>query len=135
MNTHYGTGKIIYDPHRHGMKKRTKWWCVANVDREITRYYRWWIQKELHIKGLFRPSWDAHISIIRGEKPDDDLLELWGKYQGEIIEFQYIHSPYKAKKNQFWAVEVVCPRIVEIRQELRKPINWKLHLTVGRTYY
>ena len=134
MNYHTGTGKIIYDPHRGSMKKRTQWWCVAIVDKEITRYYRWWIRKELHIKNLHGPSWDAHISIIRGEKPEDDLLHLWKKYHGERISFRYIHNPYQAFKGQFWAVEVVCPRIREIREELRRPTNWKLHLTVGRTY-
>ena len=35
MNYHTGTGKIIYDPHRGSMKRRTQWWCVAIVDKEV----------------------------------------------------------------------------------------------------
>lgn len=135
---HKGSGKIIYDPKRGAMKKRTKWWCVVNVDREITRYYRWWINKQYHIKGLCRPSWDAHISIIRGEKPEDDLMHLWKKYNGEIVTFEYEHFPKIAKNKQdghFWLVNVRCDKFLQIRKELNRPTNWNLHLTVGRTYY
>lgn len=127
------TGKIIYDPKRYGLKKRTKWWCVINVDTEITRYYRWWIERKLHIKGLCQPSWDAHISVIRGEEPEEDLKYLWKKYDSEIVEFQYKHYPYQS--GSFWFVEVLCPKAIEIRKELQRPTHWKLHLTVGRTWF
>ena len=46
-----GTGIIRYDPPRPGLKTRIKWWCVVDIDREITRYYRWWVKKELRQKG------------------------------------------------------------------------------------
>ena len=75
------TAKIVYDPRRPGMKRRTEWWCIATVDREITRYYREWIKRErlnLHdivhpgdrqtVERFVQPAWDAHISVIRGEK-------------------------------------------------------------------
>jgi len=51
------------------MKSNVKWWCIVAVDREISRYYRGWIQKTYHIKGLVKPAWDAHISVVRGEIP------------------------------------------------------------------
>lgn len=140
-----GTGKLIYDPHRPGMKKRTKWWCVINVDRSITEYYRWWIKKELHIKELKPPSWNAHISVIRGEEPEENLKYLWKKYHGEMVEFKYKHHPRRSgdrnfdlrenRPDNFWFIEVICPRAIEIRKELNRPTHWKLHLTVGRTWY
>lgn len=142
---HTSTGRLIYDPHRPGLKKRTKWWCIITVDREITKYYRWWIQRELHIKELKQPSWNAHISINRGEEPDDNLKYLWKKYHGEMVEFKYKHYPicsgdrnFDSRENRpdnFWFVEVVCPRAIEIREELNRPTHWKLHITVGRTWY
>ncbi len=139
---HISTGKIIYDPHRPGLNN-TKWWCVVNVDREITRYYRWWIEKELHIKELKQPSWDAHISVVRGarDRPTPELAHLWKKYHGEVVEFKYKHCPRVSgdttndRPNNFWFVEVECPKLIQIRQELERPSDWKLHLTVGRTWY
>ena len=142
---HKSTGIIKYDPPRPGMKKRTKWWCVVNVDKEITRYYRWWIQRELHIKGLCQPSWDAHISIIRGEEPIDELKHLWKKYDGQKVEFEYKHYPRRSgdrnfdlredRPDFFWFVEVRCPLRTEIRGELGRPTGWKHHITVGRTWF
>lgn len=142
---HTSTGRIVYDPKRPGMKKRTQWWCVVDVDREITRYYRWWISRQFHIKGLCSPSWDAHISVVRGEKPEPELIGLWKKYQGERVTFRYKHFPRQSgdknkelgesRPDNFWFVEVDCPRLLDIRKELHRPTNWKLHLTVGRTWF
>jgi len=139
---HTGTGRIVYDPHRPGLKKKVDWWCILTVDKEITKYYRWWIQKELHIKGLCQPSWDAHISIIRGEKPRPDLMHLWKKYHGQQVEFKYRHSPRVSgdttgndRPDHYWFVDVDCPFLLDIRKELQRPSDWNLHLTVGRTWY
>jgi len=135
---HNGSGIIRYDPPRPGMKRRTKWWCVLYVDKEITRYYRWWIQRMLHIQ-LHPPSWDAHISIIRGEKPGTDLEHLWKKYDGMRVPFKYHHSPKPTIKKaddvgNFWYIDVVCPKIQEIREEFGFPTNFGYHLTVGRSW-
>lgn len=151
------TGRIQYDPPRPGMKTRTRrsgssttdWWCILKVDREITRYYRWWIGRHLWGRTAIRPdwlclpSWDAHVSIVRGEKPRQNA-EMWRKYEGEQVEFQYAHYPRQttaedrlrryAKDGDFWFVNVVCPRIDEIRAELGLRSNFRYHLTVGRTY-
>lgn len=139
---HKGTGVIQYDPPRGRMKKKTNWWCVINVDKEITRYYRWWIVKQLHVKELCKPSWDAHISVIRGERPPADKIDLWKKYDGQTVEFRYKHFPRRTgdttgndRPDSFWFVEVDCPLGIQIRQEFGFPSNWKLHLTVGRTWY
>jgi len=142
------TGRIVYDPKRGGMKRRTKWWCVLNVDREITRYYRWWVSRRfwgmtaMKDDWLCQPSWDAHVSIIRGETPRREFRSLWGKYQGEEVEFWYSHNACLAgdrgtryaEDGDFWFVDVYCPRIDEIRDELGLKTFYKYHLTVGRTY-
>jgi hypothetical protein len=132
---HKSTGKIVYDPFRAGMKRKTEWWCILQVNKEITRYYRWWITRELHIHSLVQPAWDAHVSIIRGEKPDDSLMHLWKKYQNMVVEFEYKHDPYKAKRDDYWAVEVNCPILLDIRKELQRPTNWGLHLSIGKEKY
>lgn len=139
---HKGTGKIVYDPYRGNLKKKPKWWCVVEVDKEITRYYRWWIERMLHVKGLCQPSWDAHISVIRGEKPTPELMHLWKKYDGQIVEFEYKHMPRQSgdttgwdRPDHYWFVDVHAPHLLDIRKELERPCNWNLHLTVGRTWF
>lgn len=131
MCWHTGTAKIVYDPYRPGLKTKTNWWCVANVDEEITRYYRWWIQRIYHVKGLVRQSWSAHISIIRGEFPGEEYKHLWGKYNNQIVEFKYKHHPRRNSKG-FWFVDVDCRFFTNIRKEMNKPHDWVLHLTVGK---
>lgn len=150
-----GTGRIVYDPPRGDMKRRTKYWCVVDVDREITRYLRWWADKELinvtgaDGYGLSQPAWDAHISIIRGENdvrqvPHRLLKQLWGKYQGKLVEFDYSLDLRQAgdkptynghvPKEHFWFVNVYSDELINIRKELGLPHDWRLHLTFGRTY-
>ncbi len=138
---HTGYGYIKYDPPRGRMKKKTNWWAVVNIDREITRYYRWWIQKELHVE-LCKPSWDAHVSIIRGEQPPIELQHLWKKYDGQRVEFKYKHCVRQSgdttgndRPDHYWFVEVDCPLLKQIRDEFGFPSNWKQHITVGRTWY
>ena len=131
---HESYGIVKYDPPRPGMKRRTDWWAILMVDREITRYYRWWVKKRFWI-DLDQPSWDAHISIVRGEKPRPGKTELWKKYQNEKISFRYSHEVKQVKnKPEFWFVEVEAPRLLEIRREFGLPADWPLHLTIGRTH-
>lgn len=147
-----GTGIIKYDPPRPGMARRTQGWCVALVDREITRYFRWFVNKNvinplgIDVQGslkkypfvpLHQPAWDAHISILRGEghRLPQNMRGLWGKYEGMKMDFYYDMSVHRAgKKPDFWIVNVHSPDMMDIRQELRLPTNWPLHLTIGRTY-
>lgn len=138
---HTGYGYIKYDPYRPGLKRKKNWWAVVTVDREITRYYRWWVKKENWIE-LCQPSWDAHISIIRGEKPPKNLEHLWKKYDGQKIEFRYKHHVRQSgdttggdRPDHYWFIEVDCPKLKEIRDEFGFPSNWKFHITVGRTWY
>lgn len=127
-------GKIIYDPRRPGLKKKNKWWAIVTVDREITRYFRWHVLWNWGIK-LHQPSWDAHISIIRGEKPRGRTMKLWKKYHKQKVKFRYSNTVIQApNKPQFWFVEVECPMIKQIREEFGMPSHWNSHLTIGRTW-
>lgn len=140
LEKHRGTGKIVYDPRRGDMKSATNWWCVIDVDKEITRYYRWWLQRERHII-LQKPAWDAHISIVRGERACSKVPHVWNKYQGQKIEFSYEHGDIQMSKDvdqpgYFYWIRVDCPFVDQMRQELGLPTSWKYHhLTIGRTYY
>ena len=139
-----GTGVLVYDPHRPGLKSKTDWWVVVNTDDEICRYYRWWVWRRYMI-DLQKPSWGAHVSVIRGGKPSDDKMHLWKKYQGEKIAFEYSPDIRQSgdttadRPDFFWFLDVWCSRLNEIRAELGftnefdgKPI--KYHLTIGRTW-
>lgn len=140
MQWHEGEGRIIYDPHRGTMKRDTNWWCVIDVDKEITRYYRWWLQKEKHII-LQQPAWDAHISVVRGEKAVLRNAKLWKKHHGRKVKFRYEHGDIQISKDRdapgsFYWVRVDCPVVDEIREELGLIASWKYHhVTIGRTYY
>jgi hypothetical protein len=134
------SGIIIYDPPRGKMKKKTDWWAVVEIDKEITRYFRWWVERELNIK-LQKPSWDAHISIVRGEKPAIDKLYLWEKYHKRKINFKYSVNVRQSgdttgndRPSNYWFVEVECPFLKEIREEFGFPSDWKQHITIGRTW-
>lgn len=137
-----GTGKIIYDPHRPGLKKKTKWWAILEVDDDLARYYRYWIKQHYGI-DLCNPSWRAHISIIRGEKPKDKLEHLWRKYHNKTITFKYKHFARfngdtrivtSSPPGSFWFVDVKSDILKNIRDEFEVPSNWDFHLTVGRKW-
>ena len=140
MNMIASSGKIVYNPPRPGLKKKRDWWAIVEVDREITRYFRWWVERELNVK-LCKPSWDAHISIIRGERPPIEKLYLWEKYEGKEIVFKYSVNVRRSgdttnndRPQNFWFVEVECPLLREIRDEFGFPSDWKQHITIGRTW-
>lgn len=140
MEWHTGTGRIVYDPHRGSMKQDTNWWCVIEIDREITRYYRWWLQREKHII-LQQPAWDAHISVVRGERSVQKNRALWKKRHGQQVKFKYEHGDIQVSKDKdapgyFYWIRVDCPAVDEIREELGLIASWKYHhATIGRTYY
>lgn len=162
-----GKGKVVYDPFRGGMKNKIDWWCVIELDDSITDYYRWWANKYVNPLGytdadkydakgnftwhslrdkredLMLPSWGAHMSIVRGEKPREDLMHLWRKYHGQIVEFKYSpnvrfsgdtsgSSMDPDKQGVYWFIDAKCELGTHIRDELEKPSHWNFHITVGR---
>lgn len=133
----YGT--VVYDPYRGGMKNNTNWWMVVEVPGEITDFYRSLVEKQYGMK-LQQPAWGPHISIIRGEKPTEDKMNLWKKIHGKKVHFEY--RPYlryngdtqnnKHDTGTFWFIDVRCQEMVDIRAELGLPHDWLFHITVGR---
>lgn len=139
-------GKVIYDPKRGDMKANTNWWCIIDVDNAIADYYR--NLTNISVVNPFRqpkcdlnlPSWGAHVSVIRGEKPKKDYEHLWKKYHGLEVEFEYSNQVRysSVKKNHltggYWFVEVRCSLAKQIRDEFNIPSNWLFHITIGREY-
>ena len=144
---HNGTGIILYDPPRPKLKKKVDWWCIVQVNEEITRYYRYWVMKnpayfkETSLDNLCMPSWGSHISVLRGERPRDDLMHLWRKYHGQRVNFRYSHDVRRSgdttgwdRPDNYFFLDIHCPELINIRKELDRPTNWNLHMTIGRTW-
>jgi hypothetical protein len=125
------TGKIIYDPHRPGLRKKKNWWCVVETDPDIVEYYRHQLEKELWIKTL-PPSWGSHISIIRGERPPSSKYHLWKRYHNQEVEFEYTHTIHG--NGEFWWINVHCPLFKQIREEFDFPSDWGQHLTIAKVH-
>ena len=130
---HKATGRVVYDPPRPGMKNKTKGWCVVPVPIEVTRYYRWWVEKERHVY-LKRPSWDAHVSIVRGEALSEGAAKLWKKYHGARVDYEYAQNPHAGSSKLFWSVDVRSDFMDTIRSELGLTTGWYYHITIGRLY-
>lgn len=136
-----GRGVLTYDPKRKN-KRNTEDWLVLEVDREITRLFRWFVDRELinitgvEGHGLLQPSGDAHVSVIRGRNdlrqvPKWQKDAMWGKYQGCEVDFLY-HPQVQIAKGEFFFVKVKCTWLLEIRQEFDLPYDFGLHLTIGK---
>lgn len=132
-------GKIVYDPERGKLKKKPDWWVVVNLDPEISRYFRYWVRKELNV-DLHKPSWGTHVSVIRGEKPYPDQMHLWKKYDGLEVEIEYSGNVRFSgdtthdRPENYWFVDVKCPFLIDIRKEYNMPCSFGLHMTIGRTW-
>ena len=159
-NWHTGVGRVVYDPNRGDMKNKIHWWAVVELDRSITDYYRWWANRHINplrydafdrqkqswaqLKDkrfdLLEPSWGAHMSIIRGEKPREAKMDLWKKYHGKQVEFKYSNnvrysgdtSDVGDKNGVYWFVDATCDVGKTIRDELGFASNWAFHITIGR---
>ena len=128
------SGRIIYDPIRKGLKTKDKWWVIIQTDPDIVKYYRYYLKNVYHMHHVVDPAWGSHISILRGEKPRDDKMQLWNKlHAGKKINFVYTHEVYG--NDEYWWLNVYAPELFEIRQEFNLPINFGFHLTVGKNKY
>lgn len=128
-------GIIIYDPYRGQMKKKTNWWCVLEVDQEITRYFRWWVEQRYH-EELCQPAWDAHVSAVRGERPAAKDIDLWKKYDKMKVKFLYDNNVHQLHdKPHFWTIDIKCDFLLNIRKEFGFPYDYGLHMTIGRSYH
>lgn len=129
---HESIGTLRYSPKLLGDHASEKWWAILDCDPAIGTYYRelYWLD---HYKcdTLQRPSWDSHITVVRNEEPCQERKRFWEAHAGEIIKFQIV--PGVRDNGEYYWVDVICPRLQEIRLELGLPAMSLIdfHLSVG----
>ena len=111
-------------------KKFSNWWMIANTCDDITAYYRSMVKKEFGIT-LMKPSFGAHVSIIAGEKPKQNI-DRWKYFDGYQKPFEYTHQLYT--NGTFWWLNVKSEEMEFIRSFYGLDDSSKdpLHLTIGR---
>jgi hypothetical protein len=119
MIWHESVGRLSYGP---GIR------IVLLVDQQIADYYYSLVPKYV---DLSRQAYDAHISVVRHEKPTD--TSTWGNYESDEVGFEYGAQIFN-DETYYW-LEVVSPRLREIRKELGltayPPWRNGYHLTLG----
>lgn len=100
-------GKLRYSrPDGYGYR------LVLEIDKGISMFYRSLIPKWFRTNPLRAL---PHITIIRKETPKN--LKAWGKYEGEVVEFEYdtyLHTDGKT----YWWLNCYSKRLEEIAEEL-----------------
>ena len=147
------SGILRFDPLRPGMKRRTEWWCIVEVDNSIQDYYRWLMDREWWnadrstIKRCYvRPSWNGHLSVIRGEEPRKNEY-LWGVGSGEKVVVRYDNqirqtqnALHSGEVDKFWYINAEWDGYVALRKQFGLPvttydgISHKSHITIARTH-
>lgn len=89
---------------------------VLEVDKGIADFYRSLIPKWIKVNSqMYAP----HISVVRKEVPAN--LDVWGKYEGEIINFLY-ENQVNNGIIYYW-LNAFCIRLEKIRIELGLPVS------------
>lgn len=131
-------GYLEYDPDRGDMARRTEYWCVLQLPNDLVRYYQYFLKTEKHLQ-MCMPAWGAHVSIIRGEKPDAEHLPLWNKYNKQRFTIRFkpeiVELKDKKQPGSFFVINFECPELMDLRAELGLPVHKDFHITIGRTYY
>ncbi len=88
---------------------------------------------------LNKPKYAPHISVVRHEVPPN--LDAWGKYQGQLVSFDY--CPFVHNDEKYYWLNVYSPALVNIRLTLglpasslksRPPDGTEIfHMTIGNT--
>lgn len=89
---------------------------IVLVDPEITRYYRSLIPKWI-CPRLNQQMYAPHISVVRKELPP--RMDLWGKYEGELIKFEYSNIIHQG--GMYYWLNCYSQQLIEIRLELGLP--------------
>ena len=128
-------GKIIAGSSIEKFTNARPFWMVLQCDRGLMQYYRWWIHNSFRdvwgrtVHKTCEPIAQAHISMVRGETPQD--LKFWDSLIGAKLTFEY--SVDVQTNGKHWWLPVQCPQIYEIRGKLGlRPISKvPLHLTIA----
>lgn len=91
---------------------------IVEVDQEIGRLYRSLIPKYMSVN---LPMYPTHITVVRSEKETPVILEPWGRYDGEKIEYYY--DPEVKIGTVYYWLNVFCRRLEEIRAELGMSVD------------
>lgn len=133
------TGRLIYDPVRLDLRKKSRggsWWLIVEMDgnslEDFGAYYRWHLRN--HGVGMLQATaWKPHVTILDGrQEVKPEFQNLWKKYSGEIVTFEYDIELEKIWK--FWVLPVRCDFFKEIRKELGFKNDYPFHITVAREY-
>ncbi len=156
------TGKIVFDPDRGGMKRRISNWVVIEIDRGLTAYYRWHFRQNWFAvdrggrrRPIYQPSWDAHLSVVRGEvarwlSSEEQRAAWWAtkaRFDGLRVPVFYTNHIRQSgdtapdRPDQFWFIDAYSECVLGIRNMLRLPVGdsrtgrpFSSHITIGRTY-
>lgn len=101
---------------RYSFDEEVGYKLIVEVDPELSRYYRSLIPK-YHVANKQR--YQPHISVVRKETPP--VIDAWGKYEGEDVEFQY--DSYIHEGTVYWWLNVFSTRLEDIRIELGLPVS------------
>lgn len=141
------TGRVIYDPPRPGTLKENGGWVIITADQEITRYFRWWVDKminnplALDKQDLIKPAFDAHITVVRGgldvKGHEKRVNSVWKRHHGKKVTFKYginVRETRKADRDtgKLWFVDVQCDMWQAIRDEMGFTNTFNPHLTIGK---
>ncbi len=86
---------------------------VAEIDPELTRYYRTLVPKYYN---LSQGRYPAHVTIVRTGKDNPKNLTNWNKYEDQRVYFQY-ETGVKSDNTYFW-LRILSKQFEEIRTEL-----------------
>ncbi len=106
--------------------------AAIRVDQQVSNFYRSMIPKYYCVNGQRHP---AHITVVRIGLERPPNMDVWEKYQGMSVKFEY--SNVIERDGVYWFLRCRSEQIESIRQELglRKYFDRKkgYHLTLGNT--
>jgi hypothetical protein len=107
------------------------YWMIVVPQDDIGEYYRSVYNKEniARIK-IQKPRWKAHISIIRGETPIQNI-DKWQSFDNTEIDFSYENKIITGKKHIWFNIE--SEKATEIRKffGLNEKLAYNIHCTLG----
>jgi hypothetical protein len=104
---------------------------MVDCCEEIPRYYRSLVHFHSRSVSLNPPMHGSHITVIAGKYETIPNQDIWKKYDGQAVSFEYDHQ-IQTDGTYFW-LPVYCKEFENVRIELglspTTPIPW--HLTIG----